>query len=79
MGAEFETTSATYTPAKEWPRPAQMPPQRQTAKLPLTARKTIYRRYHDPADDASLAGLAEEYSVGRSTTHRIISGPAPRA
>ncbi|MFI6169697.1 recombinase family protein [Nocardia sp. NPDC051052] len=36
-------------------------------KLPLAARKTIYRRYHDPDDDASLADLAEEYSVGRST------------
>ncbi|GAB2450843.1 recombinase family protein [Nocardia tengchongensis] len=47
-------------------------------KLPLTARKTIHRRYHDPDDDASLADLAEEYSVGRSTIHRIISGPAPR-
>ncbi|MFF7939803.1 recombinase family protein [Nocardia gamkensis] len=44
-------------------------------KLPLTARKTIYRLYHDPDDDASLADLAEEYSVGRSTIHRIISGP----
>ncbi|WP_324189701.1 recombinase family protein [Nocardia otitidiscaviarum] len=48
-------------------------------KLPLTARKTIHRPYHDPDDDASLADLAEEYSVGRSTIHRIISGPAPRA
>lgn len=33
----------------------------------------------DPDDDASLADLAEEYSVGRSTIHRIISGTAPRA
>jgi len=46
-------------------------------KLPLTARKTIHRRYHDPGDNASLADLAEEYSVGRSTIHRIVSGPAP--
>ena len=46
-------------------------------KLPLAARKTIHRRYHDPGDDASLADLAEEYSVGRSTIHRIISSPAP--
>lgn len=46
-------------------------------KLPLAARKTIHRRYHDPADDASLADLAEEYSVGRSTIHRITSGPTP--
>ncbi|MFI6774779.1 recombinase family protein [Nocardia sp. NPDC050412] len=48
-------------------------------KLPLAARKTIHRRYHDPDDDASLADLAEEYSVGRSTIHRIISGTAPLA
>ncbi|WP_327099268.1 recombinase family protein [Nocardia vinacea] len=48
-------------------------------KLPLTARKTIHRRYHDPHDDASLADLAQEYSVGRSTIHRIISGSTPRA
>ncbi|WP_406276271.1 hypothetical protein OH799_05060 [Nocardia sp. NBC_00881] len=34
------------------------------------------RRYHDPDDDASLADLAEEYSVGRSTIHRIISSSA---
>ncbi|MEV3961533.1 hypothetical protein AB0M34_11640 [Nocardia sp. NPDC050193] len=31
----------------------------------LAARKTIHRRYHDPDDDASLADLAEEYSVCR--------------
>ncbi|WP_064061712.1 recombinase family protein [Rhodococcus pyridinivorans] len=48
-------------------------------KLPPTARKTTHRRYHDPADDASLADLAEEYSVGRSTIHRIVSSAAPRA
>lgn len=48
-------------------------------KLPLAARKTIHRRYHDPDDDASLADLAEEYSVGRSTIHRITSAPAPHA
>lgn len=47
-------------------------------KLPLAARKTIHRRYHDPDDDASLADLAEEYSVGRSTIHRIISTTPPR-
>ena len=43
-------------------------------KLPLAARKTIHRRYHDLGDDASLA---EEYSVGRSTIHRIVSRPIP--
>ncbi|MFZ2174012.1 MAG: hypothetical protein WAW17_08260 [Rhodococcus sp. (in: high G+C Gram-positive bacteria)] len=37
-----------------------------------------HRRYHDPADDASLADLANEYSVGRSTIHRIVSGTTPR-
>ncbi|MFE3758664.1 recombinase family protein [Nocardia tengchongensis] len=36
-------------------------------KLPLAVRKTIHRRYHDASDDASLADLAEEYSIGRST------------
>ncbi|SIN21039.1 recombinase family protein [Mycobacteroides abscessus] len=46
-------------------------------KLPLAARKTIHRRYHDPDDDASLADLATEYSVGRSTIHRIISSSTP--
>lgn len=48
-------------------------------KLPLTARKTIHRRYHDPDDDASLADLAEEYSVGRSIQDRkpdIAAGQA---
>ncbi|MGW5386472.1 recombinase family protein [Nocardia sp. NPDC003963] len=48
-------------------------------KLPLAARETIHRRYRDPDDNASLADLAQEYSVGRSTIHRIISGTAPRA
>ncbi|MEU2035274.1 hypothetical protein [Nocardia amamiensis] len=48
-------------------------------KLPLAARKTVHRRYHNPHDAASLADLAEEYSVRRSTIHRIISGPTPRA
>ncbi|MGW4720921.1 hypothetical protein [Nocardia sp. NPDC004260] len=48
-------------------------------KLPLAARKTIHRRYRDPDDNASLADLAQEYSVGRSTIHRIVSGTGPRA
>ncbi|WP_281033278.1 recombinase family protein [Nocardia niigatensis] len=39
-------------------------------KLPLAARKTIHRRYHDPEDDASLADLAEEYSVGHPPHHQ---------
>ncbi|MEU7769571.1 hypothetical protein AB0B25_31500 [Nocardia sp. NPDC049190] len=47
-------------------------------KLLLAARKTIHHRYHNP-DDASVTDLAEEYSVGCSTIHRIISGTAPRA
>jgi DNA invertase Pin-like site-specific DNA recombinase len=45
-------------------------------KLPLTPRKTIYSRYHNLADDTILADLAEEYSVGRSTIHCIISRTA---
>lgn len=36
-------------------------------KLPLAAQKTIYCRYHDPDDNASLPDLAEGNSVGRST------------
>jgi DNA invertase Pin-like site-specific DNA recombinase len=48
-------------------------------KLPLAARKTIHHRYHNSDDDVSLADLAEEYSVGRSTIHRIVSGTTPRA
>ncbi|MEU6580570.1 recombinase family protein [Nocardia sp. NPDC046763] len=48
-------------------------------KLPLAARKTIHRRYRDPNDDASPADLADEYSVSRSTIHRIIGGDTPRA
>lgn len=42
-------------------------------------QQTVHRRYHDPTDNASLADLVEEYSVGRPTIHRIISGPPPRA
>ncbi|SDD24834.1 Resolvase, N terminal domain [Rhodococcus tukisamuensis] len=33
---------------------------------------------HDPDDDSSLADLADEYSVGHSTIHRIVSGTAPK-
>lgn len=44
-------------------------------KLPVTAARTIRRRYAE--DDVSLADLAEEYSVGRSTIHRIIHRPEP--
>lgn len=48
-------------------------------KLPPSAQRTIRRRYAE--DEVSLADLAEEYSVGRSTIHRIIhADPAqPRA
>jgi hypothetical protein len=68
------------TPGKAWPRPERKARLKgKQPKLPLSARKTIHRRYHDPDDDASLADLAEEYSVGRSTIHRIISDPRPRA
>jgi DNA invertase Pin-like site-specific DNA recombinase len=44
-------------------------------KLPPSAARTIRRRYAD--DEVSLADLAEEYSVGRSTIHRIIHRPEP--
>jgi DNA invertase Pin-like site-specific DNA recombinase len=39
-------------------------------KLPPAAQRTIRRRYAD--GEASLADLADEYSVGRSTIHRVI-------
>ncbi|MGW2162121.1 hypothetical protein [Nonomuraea sp. NPDC001699] len=37
------------------------------------ARRSIRRRYAE--NEVSLADLAAEYSVGRSTIHRIIHGP----
>lgn len=39
-------------------------------KLPASAQRTIRRRY--ATGEVSLADLAEEYSVGRSTIHRVI-------
>ena len=47
-------------------------------KLPESAQRSIRRRH--ASGEASLADLAEEYSVGRSTIHRVIhrrtaSGP----
>ncbi|MER6177875.1 recombinase family protein [Streptosporangium sp. NPDC001681] len=41
-------------------------------KLPEPARRSIRRRYAE--GEVSLADLAVEYSVGRSTIHRIIHG-----
>ncbi|MER5321719.1 recombinase family protein [Streptosporangium roseum] len=41
-------------------------------KLPEPARCSIRRRYTE--GEVSLADLAAEYSVGRSTIHRIIRG-----
>lgn len=40
-----------------------------------SAARTIRRRYAE--GEVSLADLAEEYSVGRSTIHRIIHRPEP--
>jgi DNA invertase Pin-like site-specific DNA recombinase len=37
-------------------------------KLPPSAARTIRRRYAE--GEVSMADLAEEYSVGRSTIHR---------
>ncbi|SEH00913.1 hypothetical protein SAMN05444920_118102 [Nonomuraea solani] len=45
-------------------------------KLPEPARRSIRRRY--AGGEVSLADLATEYSVGRSTIHRIIHGPDAR-
>ncbi|HEX4818543.1 MAG TPA: resolvase [Nonomuraea sp.] len=42
-------------------------------KLSEPARRSIRRRYAE--GEVSLADLATEYSVGRSTIHRIIHGP----
>jgi DNA invertase Pin-like site-specific DNA recombinase len=39
-------------------------------KLPPSAHRSIRLRYAE--GEVSLADLAEEYSVGRSTIHRII-------
>jgi DNA invertase Pin-like site-specific DNA recombinase len=44
-------------------------------QLPPSAARAIRRRYAD--GEVSLADLAEEYSVGRSTIHRIIHRPEP--
>ncbi|WP_374272580.1 helix-turn-helix domain-containing protein [Actinoplanes sp. M2I2] len=41
-------------------------------KLPESAQRSIRSRYAE--GDLSRADLAEEYSVGRSTIHRIIHG-----
>ena len=44
-------------------------------KLPESAQRSIRRRY--ATGEVSLADLATEYSVGRSTIHRIVhSGQA---
>ncbi|MGW5685840.1 sigma factor-like helix-turn-helix DNA-binding protein [Nonomuraea sp. NPDC003754] len=50
-------------------------PRRNTrqSRLPEPARRSIRRRYAE--GEVSLADLATEYSVGRSTIHRIIHGP----
>ncbi|MGP3930119.1 hypothetical protein [Nonomuraea sp. KM88] len=41
-------------------------------KLSEPARRSIRRRYAE--GEVSLADLVAEYSVGRSTIHRIIHG-----
>ncbi|MEU7828626.1 recombinase family protein [Nonomuraea sp. NPDC049129] len=45
------------------------------SKLPEPARRSIRRRYAE--GEVSLADLALEYSLGRSTIHRIIHGAEP--
>ncbi|WP_277949990.1 recombinase family protein [Bailinhaonella thermotolerans] len=45
----------------------------EQSKLPAPARRSIRRRYAE--GEVSLADLATECSVGRSTIHRIIQGP----
>ncbi|MEU4674841.1 helix-turn-helix domain-containing protein [Amycolatopsis sp. NPDC023774] len=51
---------------------------RQTAQVARVAQRSIRRRY--AAGEVSLADLAEEYSVGRSTIHRVIHrAPAANA
>lgn len=48
-------------------------------KLPDKAQRTIRKRYADKEDDASIADLAEEYRVSRSTIHRVIHRSLPPA
>ncbi|MFD8562691.1 recombinase family protein [Streptosporangium canum] len=48
-------------------------PKGKQPELPEPARRSIRRRYAE--GEVSLAGLATEYSAGRSTIHRIIHGP----
>lgn len=43
-------------------------------KPPEPARRSIRRRYAE--GEVSLADLATEYSVERSTIHRVVHGPA---
>jgi hypothetical protein len=71
--------SQTVDDTPFWTQCGGRPTRVSGLKLPLAARKTIHRSYHDPDDDARLADLAEEHSVGRSTIHRIVSGSAPKA
>jgi predicted DNA-binding protein YlxM (UPF0122 family) len=40
------------------------------SKLPESAQRSIRRRF--TTGEVSLADLTEEYSVGRSTIHRVI-------
>lgn len=70
-----EHHDVAIAPAKAWPGPRERRLEGRQPKLPLAVRKTIHRCYHAPDDDASLA---DEYRVGRSSIHRIISGPTPR-
>jgi DNA invertase Pin-like site-specific DNA recombinase len=44
-------------------------------KLPPAAQRTIRRRYTEGG--LSIADLAEEYSVGRFTIHRVLHRPSP--
>jgi hypothetical protein len=65
-------------PCRGWSPARKGRLQGKQPKLPLAARKTIHRRYHDSDDNASLDDHAEEYSVGRFAIRRIISGATPR-
>jgi hypothetical protein len=60
------TPTPRFEPTAHWHKGKQ-------PRLPEPARRSISRRYAE--GEVSLADLATEYSVGRSTIHRIIHGP----
>ncbi|MEV0236417.1 recombinase family protein [Nonomuraea sp. NPDC050786] len=73
MVAEFEANIGHQRPRGHGPGQRNGKLKGKQPKLPEPARRSIRRRYAE--GEVSLADLALEYSVGRSTIHRIIHGP----